>query len=163
MRKVHPKYQIPLPAPGLVSLILALIALLNIGSDVAFSALVPLPTIAILLFYMISIALLLIRKLRNEHPPYGPFKLRKWGVPINLFALLFLTYIMVWIPFPTMLPVSSRTMNYSGPITIAIILLALADWFTTGKKRFTVSVKHLSHDRHMELEETKDSNRPSTE
>lgn len=29
-------------------------------------------------------------------------------------------------------------MNYAGPITIAIILIALADWFTTGKKRFTV-------------------------
>lgn len=37
-----------------------------------------------------------------------------------------------------MYPVTSANMNYAGPITIALIVIALVDWFTTGKKRFEV-------------------------
>jgi hypothetical protein len=29
-------------------------------------------------------------------------------------------------------------MNYAGPLCIAVILFALLDWFTTGRKRFVV-------------------------
>jgi hypothetical protein len=29
-------------------------------------------------------------------------------------------------------------MNYAGPIFIGLVLLALLDWFTTGRKRFVV-------------------------
>jgi hypothetical protein len=34
-------------------------------------------------------------------------------------------------------------MNYAGPVFIAVIILALGDWFTTGHKRFEVPTADL--------------------
>lgn len=59
-------------------------------------------------------------------------------MPINIWAIIFLCYCCVWVPSPTMHPVTSETMNYAGPITVGIILIVLLDWFTTGKTRFRV-------------------------
>lgn len=125
-------------ALGLVSVVLAILSLLNIGSSVAYAALISIPTVALCISYIIPITLLTIRKLMNDHPRYGPFKLGRWGIPINLWAIAFLTYCLIWTPFPTMYPVTAENMNYAGPITIAVILLALLDWFTSGKKRFKI-------------------------
>lgn len=73
--QIHPKLQIPLPALALVALCTALLALINIGSEVAFDALIGIPTCALMLSYFIPICLITIRKVPGEHPKYGPFKL----------------------------------------------------------------------------------------
>jgi len=39
-------------------------------------------------------------------------------------------------PFPTMLPVTGSNMNYAGPILLAVIFGAIADWVISGHKRF---------------------------
>ncbi len=33
---------------------------------------------------------------------------------------------------------TAETMNYAGPLCIAVMLFALLDWFTTGRRRFVV-------------------------
>ena len=37
-----------------------------------------------------------------------------------------------------MLPVTAKNFNYAGPIMGAVIIIALADWFISGYKRFQV-------------------------
>lgn len=135
---VHPTLQIPIPALCLVGFICSLLALVNIGSSVAFAALVSLPTIALYISYFIPILLLLLRKLAGKHPQYGPWKLGRWGVPIYTLSLIYIVYILIWVPFPPSRPVTAETMNYSGPMVIGVICFALLDWFTTGKRRFKV-------------------------
>ncbi|KAF2185564.1 amino acid transporter [Zopfia rhizophila CBS 207.26] len=135
---VHPTLQIPLPALFLVGFICGLLSLINIGSTVAFTALVSLPTIALYISYFIPIFLLMLRKLAGKHPQYGPWRLGKWGLPINLFSLCYIVFVLIWIPFPPSRPVTAASMNYAGPLVLAVIAFALLDWFTTGKKRFTV-------------------------
>lgn len=130
----------PLNALGLNSLICVLLSLINLGSTVAFQALIALPSTALMLSYALPIFLIMIRKLKGEHPRYGPFKLGSYGLPINLLGLCFSVYCAFWFAFPTMYPVTSNTMNWAGPVLIAIILAALGDWFTTGKTRFKVPV-----------------------
>lgn len=97
-----------------------------------------LPTIALMLSYAIPIFFLAMRKISGEHPNYGPFKLGRWGLPINIYAICYCLYCMIWAAFPPILPVDSTTMNYAAPILIGIIFVALADWYTTGHKRFKV-------------------------
>jgi amino acid transporter len=135
---VHPTLQIPLPALCLVGFICSLLALVNIGSSVAFAALVSLPTTALYISYFIPILLLLLRKLAGKHPQYGPWKLGRWGVPIYTLSLVYIVYVLIWIPFPPSRPVTAATMNYAGPMVLAVIGFALLDWFTTGRKRFQV-------------------------
>jgi amino acid transporter len=137
---VHPTLKIPINSLLLVGAICCLLALINIGSSTAFNALISLPTIALYISYFIPIFFLVIRKLQNRHPVYGPFKLGRWGLPLNLFALVYIVYILTFLPFPTMLPVTAVNMNYAGPLVGAIILIALGDWFISGRKRFEVPI-----------------------
>ncbi|PVH99996.1 amino acid transporter [Periconia macrospinosa] len=135
---VHPTLQIPIPALLLVAFICALLALINIGSTVAFTALVSLPTVSLYVSYFIPILLLTLRKLRGMHPKYGPFKLGRWGLPINVFSLVYIVFVLIWIPFPPGRPVTAQTMNYAAPLFIAVVILALVDWVISGKTRFKV-------------------------
>jgi choline transport protein len=82
----------------------------------------------------------LLKKIRGEHISYGPFKLGRYGIPTNVLALTYLIFVVIWMPFPTMLPVTKDNMNYAGPLMGAIIVLALSDWVISGRKRFRVPV-----------------------
>lgn len=121
-----------------------LINLIPIGSSIAFYAVTSLSTISLYVSYVPPIALLLLRKLEGRHPTYGPWSLGKWGIPINIFALCYALYIIIFLALPPLLPVTGDTMNYASPILGAVIVIALADWFFNGKKRFDLPDKELT-------------------
>ncbi|KAF2428690.1 amino acid transporter, partial [Tothia fuscella] len=135
---VHPTLKIPTRALGLISVLCAILALINIGSTTAFFAILSLSTLSLYISYMLPIFFVLLRKLEGRHPTYGPFSLGKWGVPINVLALVYGCYMIVFMSFPTLLPVTASTMNYAAPVWIACLLFALGDWFFGGHKRFKV-------------------------
>lgn len=137
---VHPTLQVPINALLLVGAACCLLALVSIGSSTAFNALIALPLIALYVSYFIPILFLVVRKLQNRHPAYGPFKLGRWGLPVNLFSLVYIVYILVFVPFPTVLPVTAANMNYAGPLFGAVVVVALGDWFVSGRKRFEVPI-----------------------
>jgi hypothetical protein len=120
--------------------ICALLAIINIGSTTAFNALISLPLISLYISYLIPIVFILIRKVQGKHPQYGPFRLGRWGIPINLFSVLYILWVLSFVALPTIRPVSAINMNYAGPLVLAVILIALADWFTSGRHRFRVPV-----------------------
>ena len=91
--------------------------------------------------YVVPITFLMIQKIRGREIPYGPYKLGRLGVGINLFALAYLIFVILWMPFPQILPVTGSNMNYAGPLLGAVILGALIDWMIGGRKRFKVTNK----------------------
>lgn len=74
----------------------------------------------------------------GKHPKYGPWRLGRWGIPIKVAALSYLTYVAIFVPFPVARPVTELTMNYAAPIFIGAVLLAFMDWFVRGRKKFDV-------------------------
>jgi choline transport protein len=62
------------------------------------------------------------------------------GVPINVFALCYLVFSALWMPFPQMLPVTGDNMNYAGPIFGAVVLGAVAHWLISGKNTFKMPI-----------------------
>jgi len=138
--KVHPDLRIPLNSLILVSLIVMLLNLINLGSTTGFFAILSLNTLALYISYIIPMVFLVMTKLRGDHIPYGPFRLGRWGLPINIFAIIYAIFIALFLPFPPFLPVTAVTMNYGGPVMGFVILFALADWFISGRKRFQVPV-----------------------
>jgi choline transport protein len=130
-----------------------LLNLINLGSTTAFFAILSLNTLALYISYIIPMVFLVMTKLRGDHIPYGPFHLGRWGLPINIFAIIYAIFIAIFLPFPPFLPVTSVTMNYGGPVMGFVILFALADWFISGRKRFQVPVNPVS----MEMVEPSES------
>lgn len=122
-----------------------MLGLINIGNTTAFSAILSLATMGLYLSYVIPLAFVLLRKLQGRHPAYGPFHLGIWSIPVNIAGLAFGIFIVIFLPFPPILPVTAATMNYAAPILGAVMLLALVDWFTSGRKRFEVPTSMPEH------------------
>lgn len=95
--------------------------------------------------YVIPIIFILIRKLQGRHPAYGPFALGRWGIPINIFAIVFGIYVIIFTPFPVERPVTAENMNYAGPILGFVVLLAFVDYFFSGHKRFILPKSESEH------------------
>lgn len=115
-----------------------LIMLINLGSTAALEAILSLSTVGLYLSYLMPITFFMVGRWRGTNPTNAPFRLGRWGTPINLFALAFGIFMIIFLPFPSFLPVTWATMNYSGPVLLIVIFFAFVDWFTTGKRRFTV-------------------------
>lgn len=62
------------------------------------------------------------------------------GVPVNIFALCYIVFVVLWMPFPQILPVNKDNMNYAGPIFGAVVLGALGHWSISGRKTFKMPV-----------------------
>jgi len=122
-------------------LICVLLAIIPIGSTVAFYALISLTVVSFLVSYSIPIFFIVIRKLQGRHPQYGPFKLGRWGIVINLCALVYILFVLSFVVLPPSRPVTAATMNYAGPLVLAVIALAVIDWIISGYRRFKVPVR----------------------
>jgi len=73
-----------------------------------------------------------LAKLRGDDIPFGPFRLGRFGLPINIFAIVYAIFSAIFLPFPPDVPVTAANMNYGGPV----ILFAIFDWLISGRKRF---------------------------
>ena len=134
--QVSVRWNMPLRALMLVAVLCCLLSLINIGNATAFNALISLPLIALYISYGIPISFLLLRKLRGRTPELGPFNLGRWGVTVNLVAVLYIIYVLSFVALPTLIPVSASNMNYAGPLVLAVALIAVCDWVISGRKRF---------------------------
>ena len=121
-----------------------ILSLIYIGSSTAFNAIISLTAIALHVSYILPITFILLKKIRRQEIEFGPFRLGKWGVPINIFSLVYLFFVITWMPFPTELPVTAANMNYAGPILLLVIIGAVLDWFISGHKRFRFPVARLN-------------------
>jgi choline transport protein len=130
----HPTLRIPLNALCLVLTIVSLLMLINIASTSAIYAILSLNNLALYMSYLQIVTSFFIAKLRGEVMNWGPFTLGRFGYAINAFAILFLLFIIVWLPFPPFLPVTAENMNYAGPIFGVVLCAAVGDWFVWGHK-----------------------------
>lgn len=87
---------------------MVLLSLINIGSAVALNAILSLSTLALYVSYLIPIILLVMKRFRKEPIALGPWNLGRWGLIINLYAIIFGVFVVIWLPFPSVcIPVTS--------------------------------------------------------
>ena len=101
--KVHGKSKTPLVPSIVIGVITILLLVLNVGNQRAFFVLISDAIIMFYLAYMCVTGPLLIARLRGkwptpEHGPY--FKLGRWGLPVNLLAVIFQIGVMVNLAWP---------------------------------------------------------------
>lgn len=75
-------------------------------------------------------------RLGPEPVKLGEWNLGRAGLPVNIFALTYTIYVMIWLPFPATLPVTGVNMNYAGPIFIAVFIFAISLWFLRARKHW---------------------------
>ena len=125
----------------LVAAVIVLLQLINIGSSTALFAILGVSTIALYISYILPIVFITLAKIRGDHIPFGPFRMGKFGLAVNIFAIIYGIFVLIWLPFPPLMPVTGVNMNYAGPIMGAVLIFALLDWCVTGRKRFKAPVE----------------------
>ncbi|KAL2835863.1 amino acid/polyamine transporter I [Aspergillus pseudoustus] len=135
--RVDPTYKIPLRALFLVASCIFALSFIQIGSTAAFNAILSLSTLGLYISYLIPLSLLVLKRFTAPQDiPQGTFTLGKWGLPMNLLAILFATYFAIFLPFPATLPVTAENMNYAGPVLGFVMLFACGDWVIRGRHKW---------------------------
>ena len=133
--QVSPRYRVPVRALWLPVFITMILALLNIASTAAFGAFIALSSMGLFASYMIAIGCMLYTRLTTG-VQLGGWNSGRWGVPINIYALLYSVYIFIFLPFPASLPVTGLSMNYALPVFAFTLIFSLGSWWVYGKKRW---------------------------
>lgn len=135
---VDKKRSIPRNACLVTCICSVCLALIYLGSPVAFYAITSLLTVALLQCYCLSIGCLLWRRIRHpETLPRARFSLGKFGIPINALAVTYALWAFFWSFWPQYYPVTAATFNWSSVIFVAVLLVAVIYYIAVGRKRYT--------------------------
>ena len=104
---VSPGWNIPLRAVGVSLVISTLLSLINLGSSVALNAINSLGVLSILFSYTIVIGCLVWRRLYGAPLPPRRWSLGKFGLPINIVSLCFVTPLLFFDMWPLAQPVTA--------------------------------------------------------
>ncbi|KAK5715815.1 hypothetical protein LTR17_016646 [Elasticomyces elasticus] len=132
---VSPKHRIPLRAVWLPIVIVMLLSLLNLAGYTAFSVILALSTFGLYQSYFIAISCMLHARLTGRVQT-APWSLGRFGVPINIFALVYSAWLAIFMVFPTYLPITALYMNYALPINAFVWIMALIMWYAYANKKW---------------------------
>ncbi|KAH8733213.1 amino acid/polyamine transporter I [Phaeosphaeriaceae sp. PMI808] len=138
---VRPGWDIPLNSVMISYVIAILLSLINIGSTVAFNIVTSLGTGALLSSYIVSISCVTLKRLRGEPLLPSPFSLGRYGLPLNIFSVLFLTLAFVMTFFPQAPHPNPTTMNWNILVYGTVVLFSVVYFVVTGRKRYVGPVQ----------------------
>jgi hypothetical protein len=87
---------------------------------------------------------ILQKRVRGETLPPSRFSLGKFGIPINLFAVLYVTVACIASFFPVVNSTAVADMNWSVVMFGGVLVIACVDYVFRGKKHYVEPVKHLN-------------------
>jgi choline transport protein len=131
---VDKKHRVPVRAVVLNCCIAAVLALLNLGNRtyVALGAITSLSSMAAQASYLIILGCIIYARFTTG------IKVEAWnmgraGLVINIIALVYTIWVLIFLPFPNNLPVTASNMNYSGPVFGLVLIGSISWWFLRAK------------------------------
>ncbi|KAF7289110.1 hypothetical protein HMN09_01359200 [Mycena chlorophos] len=71
----------------------------------------------------------------------GPFSLGRWGVPIGVVAVSWVSFVVVFLVFPAGQTVDAASMNYAVVIIGSVFIFASLSWITSARHWFRGPVR----------------------
>ncbi|KAK4939256.1 hypothetical protein LTR10_020453 [Elasticomyces elasticus] len=133
--RVHPKYAVPVwPIVALLppSIILTMIYIWN---STAFYGIMSGVLVSFQLSYAIPIALRVFYG-RWRVKTMGPWTVGRVGIFIDIYALCFCIFMIIFMSFPSTKPITATNMNYSVVIVGGVFVFATCVWFLYARKRY---------------------------
>jgi hypothetical protein len=87
---------------------------------------------------------ILQKRVRGETLPPSRFSLGKFGIAINLFAVLYVTVACIASFFPVVNSSAVADMNWSVVMFGGVLVIACVDYFFRGRKQYIEPAKHLN-------------------
>lgn len=137
-KRINPRTQTPVNAVWLVIMSAALCGLLGF-STAALTSLAGASVIGLYVSYAAPI-LLRITSGRDKLVP-GVFSLGKWYLPIGAIAVVWVTFIVVLLFFPSAQNATAADMNYAVVIIMGVFAFASLSWVLSARNWFVGPVK----------------------
>lgn len=133
---VDGRHRVPTRAVCLTTALVLLPALLNLGSDTytALGAITSLSVIGFYVSYAIILGVVLYARFSKAGFALGKWNLGWMGPFVNAFGLIYTCWMLVFLPFPSTLPVTASNMNWSLPAYATIMILAFSLWFVRARQ-----------------------------
>jgi amino acid transporter len=87
--------------------------------------------------YTITISMVLMRRLQGRKLPYARYSLGKWGVLVNILALIYIIPVFIFSFFPPTTNPTPDNMNWACAMFGGIIILATVYYIIWGRKQYT--------------------------
>ncbi|KAF4990282.1 hypothetical protein FDECE_14425 [Fusarium decemcellulare] len=141
LSKVHPREAIPERAIWSIVVLQVLLGFIYLASSTAFNAILSMAVIGMYLSYLLPIVAMLMGRSKLQASDYGPFKLgRPLGIFVNVVSVCWITASVVFMAFPTVMPVTADNMNYSSVVISGWCLFGLVYYVMYGHKKFEMPV-----------------------
>lgn len=92
---------------------------------------------AILSSYLVTIGCLIWRRLYGAPLPPRRWSLGKFGLPINIAAVLFVVPLWFFTFWPLATPVMAMTMNWSSVIFVGVLMIAMVYYVVKARHVYT--------------------------
>ncbi|KAJ8690507.1 hypothetical protein PTI98_011932 [Pleurotus ostreatus] len=127
--------EIPLNAFLLSTLIQVLLGLLYLGSSAAFNAFVGVAATCLGASYAMPVAINLMHG--RTHVKGAPAYLGRWGVPLNVLAVLWTLFLVVIYSMPATLPVTRSSMNYASAVFVGFGAISGVWYMISGRYHYS--------------------------
>ncbi|KAI1080004.1 choline transport protein [Whalleya microplaca] len=129
--RVNTRFGVPLNAQLGVTVIIAALGCLYLGSTTAFNSMLGAAVTINNIAYFIPIITNMLTGRKNMHK--GSFYMGKLGWVVNGITICWLTFAIVFFSFPYSMPVEPSNMNYTCVVVGALPFLIIAWWFVARK------------------------------
>lgn len=146
--QVSKRVSIPVHSTLVVVICSGLLSLINIGSETVLNIILSLVLQAFFSSYIISLSLLLYRRLKGdimeggadvpkEIVVWGPFRLKGWlGIANNVFAIIFSVIMMFFGSWPATKHPEPEKVNYSIAIFVGWTLIFVLYYLVWARKQY---------------------------
>ncbi|KAJ3493496.1 hypothetical protein NLG97_g4701 [Lecanicillium saksenae] len=130
---VHPTWHVPVNAVTFTCIFSMVLSLINIGSTVAFNAMLSLSTVALMGTYVICLGCMAYRRLRGEPLPRARWSLGRWGLPINIAALLYGCWSFFWSFWPNSYHINAENFNWACVLFVGLMGLSAILYYARAR------------------------------
>jgi choline transport protein len=133
------KSTVPRNAILMTCVITCLLSLINLGSSVAFNAIISLQLMALMATYTISIGCVLWQRTigGGASLPYARWSLGRYGIPVNAIAFVYSAQIFFWTGWPGAKDPTVETFNWSIVMFGAVFIISMVYYIVYGRKGFS--------------------------
>ncbi|KAJ5322014.1 uncharacterized protein N7506_011144 [Penicillium brevicompactum] len=138
LSKTHPKFDVPVWSLLFNFVVMFIIGCVYLGSSSAFNAFIGTGLILQHISYAFPAALLLYRKRSNIWLPRS----RSFYLPgivgwiMNIVTICFAVVVLIFYNFPTTLPVTSTSMNYTSAVLGVMAIFAGLNWIICASRKY---------------------------
>jgi choline transport protein len=115
-------------------MILVVVSLLNFGGSEVFNSIVGLMAGAVGLTYALSIGCVLWRRLYGGPLPPARWSLGRYGVAINIIAVVYETFSVVISFFPLFAQVDAKSMNWGIAMFGGVAVICVVNYFVYARR-----------------------------